>query len=859
MSLDPIETALQRDPLMLRLSTFGGLCLTSEDESLGPAARQPRCLALLALLAAGGGGAVRRDKVVAYLWPEVDQARAAHRLAQVVFSLGRDLRAALVSSGKTELRLDARRITTDLVDFTDAMRQGDADRAARLYLGPFLDGFFLRDAAEFERWADAERCYLAGRYVATLETLSAAATRRGDHLAAVEWWRRLATADPFSSRVAAGLMEALAAAGRRRDALQFAADHEALLRRELGARPGPAVSGLAARLRSPPAPPAPLTLSQRYTVEREVGRGGMATVYLAWDAKHDRRVAIKVIRLEAAGPLGVERFLQEVRLAARLQHPHIVPLFDSGTIDDEPGSLLPGPRPYFVMPFVAGESLRVRLRREGSLPVAEALRLGCELADALDYAHRQGIVHRDIKPENILLEDGHALVADFGLARQLTQGAGRTAVERDQPTEGFPVGTTPYLSPEQRAGDGDLDARSDIYSLACVIYEMLAAEPPDSAPQPVRARRPGVPQSASDAIDLALSPAAADRFATAGQFGAALASRRHAGAARPTEILEANANYMKGWQAIRGVTPQGITEALDCFQRTVELDPRYAAGHAALAYGFALAAFDEFALVAPHAAMPRAKAAALSALELDETLADAHTVLGIVAMLYEWDWAEAEREFQRAETLGPGAVPVSLWSGLFLTTQRRLDEARQVFARGQALEPFRVAYNNNVGRLRYHERQYEAALLHFRAYLEVDRGPLGWPPLARTYLLLQRPDQALAALEQGIRLNGRIPLLVALEAQAAAECGDEARARAGLEELRGLALRQHIPALYEGIVLPWLGEFDETLGRYARAYDERSSWLCWLAADPGYERLSFLPDPRLGARYRELRMRLRLV
>ena len=272
-------------------------------------------------------------------------------------------------------------------------------------------------------------------------------------------------------------------------------------------------------------------LSERYTLERQLGRGGMATVYLAQDLKHDRPVALKVLLPELAATLGPERFQREIRLAARLQHPHILTVYDSG---ETAGQL------WFTMPYVEGESLRDRLRRERQLPVDDALRITREAAAALDYAHRHGVVHRDIKPENILLTgEGDTLVADFGIARALSGG---TAQGSDGDTltaltaTGMSVGTPAYMSPEQASGDKALDARTDVYSLGCVLYELLAGEPPYTGataqqiivkrftePVPsVRKVRPSVPAAVDDAIQRALAPVPADRYATAAEFSRAL-------------------------------------------------------------------------------------------------------------------------------------------------------------------------------------------------------------------------------------------------------------------------------------------------------------------------------------------------
>jgi eukaryotic-like serine/threonine-protein kinase len=263
-------------------------------------------------------------------------------------------------------------------------------------------------------------------------------------------------------------------------------------------------------------------LRDRYALERELGRGGMATVYVAHDVKHDRPVALKVLHPELASALGPERFQREIRLAARLQHPHILTVLDSG----EAAGLL-----WFTMPFVEGESLRDRLTRERQLPVEDALRIAREAAQGLQYAHEHGVMHRDIKPENILLtQDGSTLVADFGIARAFGGGEARLT------ETGMAIGTPAYMSPEQASGDQILDARTDIYSLGCVLFEMLAGEPPFTGPtvqaiiakrltQPVpsvRQSRPTVPPAAERALRQALAPIPADRFATAGDLARAL-------------------------------------------------------------------------------------------------------------------------------------------------------------------------------------------------------------------------------------------------------------------------------------------------------------------------------------------------
>ncbi len=262
-------------------------------------------------------------------------------------------------------------------------------------------------------------------------------------------------------------------------------------------------------------------LADRYRLERELGAGGMATVYLAHDIKHDRKVAIKVLRPELAAVIGAERFLREIKTIANLQHPHILGLIDSGKVNGTA---------YYVMPFVEGESLRDRLNREKQLPITDAVRLATEVAGALGYAHRHGVIHRDIKPENILLHDGLALLADFGIALAVSSAGGRMT------ETGMSLGTPHYMSPEQAMGEREIGPTSDVYALGVVTYEMLTGEPPFSGPTaqaifakvmtekpaPIMLRRDTVPETIARAVVTALQKIPADRFRNTAEFIAAL-------------------------------------------------------------------------------------------------------------------------------------------------------------------------------------------------------------------------------------------------------------------------------------------------------------------------------------------------
>ncbi|MFN2565912.1 MAG: protein kinase [Gemmatimonadaceae bacterium] len=551
---------------MLRLRTFGGLAVESDHGAHGSAAAYRRRIALLPLLAVAGVRGMSRDKLLLYLWPESEQEKARHALTQALYALRRDLGAEELFLGTNDLRLNPQLITSDVGDLEQAHARGDPARAISLYRGPFLDGFHVSDAPEFERWVDGERARLERRARGALESLATDAERRGDHRAAVEWWRQLAALDPLSSRVAMGLMTALTAAGDRAGALQFARVHETLLREEVGAAPDAALLALAARLRSEPAGPPPVVaaaahaassaevatatstasylagdaalsrparlyqeyvaraLEGRYELGRKLGRVGSATAYLARSVARDGPVVVRVVEAGLAALLDVERFLRELEALRGLEHPNLLPLLDAG---ESQGVV------FYVTPHVGGETLRDRLEREKQLPVDDALRIAREVAEALVGAHARDVIHRDLKPKNISFADGQTLVANLGVGHALSVAAG-DALTRS----GVTLGTPAYMSPEQAAGEGHLDARSDQYSLACVLYEMLAGAPPfagtgaqaliarrwtERAPG-VRTVRESVPEHVERAILRALARVPADRFRTVAEFREALAA-----------------------------------------------------------------------------------------------------------------------------------------------------------------------------------------------------------------------------------------------------------------------------------------------------------------------------------------------
>jgi len=514
---------------MLELRTLGSVGIHDERGRL--LAASPKPLAMLVFLAvARPRGPQQRDTLLGLFYPELDHDRARNSLRQLVYAL-REAVGDMVRSDRQTVGLETGSLKCDVHDFEAALAAEDPANAVAAYRGPFLQGFFLSGSPEFEEWVESERSRLQRAYEGALEQLALETDAAGEAVEAVGWWRQLAHADPFATRVAVRLMAALEVAGDRAGALEVADRHAERLRKELDAEPSPEVEALARRLRAQPAPPTPepqrstrerlaSAVTGRYRVTGVAGAGAMALVYRAEDLKLGRTVALKVLRPELAAAIGHERFLNEVDIAAGLSHPNILPVHDVGTAD----GLL-----YYVMPYVEGESLRARLAREGPLEPAEAVRIAREVAGALSYAHGRGIVHRDVKPANILLLEDHAVVSDFGVARAVGSVL-------DDPALAAATGTPAYMSPEQIAGSPDIDARTDLYSLGCVLYEMLTGAPPDAATDPAAAfsAKPGasvpkasrvrgtVPASVVAALSGAMAADPAQRFRTAEEFTAAL-------------------------------------------------------------------------------------------------------------------------------------------------------------------------------------------------------------------------------------------------------------------------------------------------------------------------------------------------
>jgi serine/threonine-protein kinase len=776
----------------------------------------------------------------------------------------------------------------------------------------------------------------------------------------------------------------------------------------------------------------------RFTLERELGRGGMATVYLARDLRHDRLVALKVLHPELGAAMGAERFRHEIETAARLEHPHILPVFDSG---EAAGQL------WYTMPYVQGESLRDRLRRQGQLPIEEALRLIREAADGLDNAHQHGVIHRDIKPENILLSGNHARVADFGIARALEAGEDQRLT-----ATGVTVGTPAYMSPEQASGARLLDGRSDVYSLGCVLYELLAGEAPFTGPTPqaviarrfvepappVRRLRGAVPANVEAAIARALAREPADRFQSAAEFARALGQPSSAPAAargwrvgawmRPRRLVLAAVTLLLlvavGWLAGRlltapagagggapaqprepasiavlpfrtlGPDPQdeylsdGITEdlintlgkvpnlrvlartsaftfkgraedvrqvgtrlnvgavvegslrrigdtlrvtaqlvnvadgyqlwaerydrpsaeilsleddlaraivralqpgstvaidvartptdnpeayklylkgryhvgklteadertAIRYFDQAIGLDPTFALAYSGLAdaYGFLYSAF-----LPPSEGMPKAKAAARRALELDPTLAEAYASLGNIQMWYDWEWRQAEEAFQRAVSLNPNYATARHYYGQLLVFLGRIDEAGIQLNLARQLDPLSLNVEVTAIWPLVYGRRYDEAIDALRRTVASDSTfPGAQFLLAYAYAIKGEFGLAEARLGAVRQLIGDHPDVLGRLGYVYARSGQRQRAEGIADSLRARYRKGGADEAYAlAVIHGGLTEKDRALDWLEQAYADRSTWMNLARVSPELDALRSEP------RFKTLLARMRL-
>jgi tetratricopeptide (TPR) repeat protein len=609
------------------------------------------------------------------------------------------------------------------------------------------------------------------------------------------------------------------------------------------------------------------SVGDRYKVERELGRGGMASVWLARDIRHQRLVAIKVLHPDLAGAIGVDRFLREIRLTAGLQHPNIIPLLDSGVLTGPGGAALP----WYAMSYIAGESLRSRLDRELYLPIEDAIRITEQTAEALDSAHRRGVVHRDIKPENLLLADRNVYVADFGVARILFE----TGAER-LTGSGVAIGTAAYMSPEQGTGDV-VDARSDQYSLATVLYEMLAGEPPFTgrsphaivsrrlaeAARPIKPVRSSVPDEVEAALLKALERIPEDRFPDVESFAAALRSptpssaprrrtgrvkrwqagagaalvtalaillwlRFHAGRGperRPADT-EVVALHQRGVRAYDRRSAAGTVEAITAFGAAVKRDSSYSPAWNGLAKTYLRAYERPFPIpgVTRDNTLRLALGASQRALATDSASADVWLTQALLSRDVDpTDNGPVLRSLRRALSLD--STDASVWHFLALALAENADfpAAISAWRRSVKLDPTYTQGLTFLGIGHYWLRQYDSALVWTDSAVAVDPTyVLGRSMVGFTAIERRDYARALASFEAARRLTDDVEALNAGAGSAAADArsGHRSEARAKLStiepQVRAYSSVPLHPAVFIAQVYTALGDVDRAVEWLAR-------------------------------------------
>jgi len=536
---------------VLRLITLGGLALYRDGTALAGSATQRLRLALLARVASAGPRGVRRDALISLLWPDSDADRGRHSLEQALHAARRALSVDALFTGTAVICLNPDVANSDVADFDAAIGRGAADRAVELYAGAFLDGFHLPNAPEFEQWVASEAARCARQYAAALETLARTAAERADHVTAVHWWRRLSVAEPLSARVAVAVIEALVASGDRSGALQHASVHASLVRAELDSPADPEIMGWITRLKSgaPPAGPRATTLSvttpgqkagasdaeqrlrarlgaslaERYTLATRTDASKTVITFAAVDRHTSGPVHVHVVRPWISAMVDVQHAARMLASVGAVDDPCVVPVLSVGIADDD---LI-----YYVGPPRSDPSLRDRLAREGALPVSDAIRIAVDVCTALACAEDHRVRHGDLRPRHIALGARCAAVGAFGLVDAL-----RWTPESSPVTTAVTLGAPAYLSPDVLSGQSEADARSDVYAVGCIVFEMLTGAPPFAAggtqalvarkltgPAPhVREFRPSVPDAVDLLLTTCLAPLAADRYQTAAALRAAV-------------------------------------------------------------------------------------------------------------------------------------------------------------------------------------------------------------------------------------------------------------------------------------------------------------------------------------------------
>jgi DNA-binding SARP family transcriptional activator/TolB-like protein/Tfp pilus assembly protein PilF len=740
------------------LRVFGGISIETSAGPLSGRATQRRRLALLALLATSR--ALSREKLIALLWPDVETERGRRLLSDSVYRINSALHADAIVAVADELRLDADVLPSDVAAFEAARAEARHDDAVALHTGPFLDGFFLDGAPEFEQWVTRERDRLVRACGASLEALAEAAAAAGAPSQAAEWWYRAASLDPLSPRVALRLMQALDAAGERAAALRHAQVYETLFRDEVGAEIDPAIHDLAERLRREPLrPPGD---ASRAADEH------MATALAA---------AVDATPQPADAPAAARPARDRSRLstAAALLLPVLV---IAGWLTLRNGSAAP---PAVTSPAVA------------VLPFADRSPAG-------DHAYFAA---------GIMEEVASRLSRIDGL-RVIAPAAAATGSDADLQALGRRLGAETVLGGSITRWGDSVRVNARLIRVSDLTY--LWSETYTSPVVSIFA----IQDSIARAIGGTLLHRLVGRRVVAGPASAA--------------ELQAYHLYLKGRFAWHRRTQQSLADAVEHLEEAVTVAPSYARAHAGLADAYAVQGFYDYR--PPDDAFPRARAAALRALELDPSLAQAHATLGYVSLYYDWHWDEAERAFARAIELDPGYSTAYQWQANYYTAMGRFAEAEQAMRRAMELDPLSLIANGALGWVHYHAGDFTGAIEQCERTLELDGSfQLAWLWSGLAGERLGNHEDAIRRIERALSLSPRSAVTQAALAHAYAVVGRRDEARALLATILA-APRRYVPSFEIAKVHLALGDSDTALQWLETAYQQRSHSMAFLKVDP---------------------------
>jgi TolB-like protein/DNA-binding SARP family transcriptional activator/Tfp pilus assembly protein PilF len=761
---------------MAYLRVLGGLSIEADaDTALTGRAAQRRRLAILALLASAPSRCLSRDKLIGYLWPEQDEEQARHRLSVAVYDLRKALgEKALLTHGE-DLCLDSGIVRSDLAAFEEALERQSYDRATELYAGPFLDGVYLSDAPEFERWVEEVRDFCARKYRQALEDLAQQRGDLGDLAGAIEAWRRVSAADAYNSRIALRLMQVLHAAGNRAAALQHAQDHTELLQREFGAEPDPEIAAFAERLRAEPA--AVAGQGDRAPAAGEIGTTQPTDTSDARQVPREGPVGQAADRVHAqTAPTATRRWPRRTAAAVAV----VVVVAAAIGIMMSRAERRPGPS-IAVLPFHnmspdgAGEYISDGLTEE----IINAL----SKLDGLNVSARTSAFAFKGKESDVR-----------EVARQLDV---ETVLEGSVRSDGgYLVVTAQLINAEtgyQLWSDRYERQLKDVFTVQEGISQAV-----------VKALRPRLLRQTNDPL-----------------------------VQHSTRDFEAYLLYLRGRHHWYQRTPEGFENAILYLDSAIARDPEYAMAYAGRSDAYSLLGAYEYGLAPPADAFPKARADAETALRLDPDLADAHAALANIMFWYEWNWERAEREYRQAIQLNPGCVSAHHWLSLLLIATGREQEAFAAIKHAQELNPPSLVMTTALGRHFYFTRAYDRAIREYRRALERDSTFVtARQGLGLALLETGKPEQAIAEYETALNLGAPQPLTWALLGNAYGRSGNRAEALTILQRLREETEDRHIPAEYLSLVHLGLGDSEEALNAFDRAYADRSGALVFLSVYP---------------------------